>query len=227
MEYLETAGRWLANATIYEVNGLLTVVYFLVNQGTMLISLACAAIVGLIFDTIVQDLAAAAPSRRGHQAPTKTSRHHQILTGICILSWVTIGSMFPLPVPQLGAGMWLLFVATLLLLPSEQASLLWRSKVVILSYCGILLLFRIGATWTKAADPYDWAKVIGSVQEAQQIVGRNRGLILTIASYIAWFGVPVAYVSYVFQRVTTHPMSLRNPFARANDIVHQIRNRPD
>jgi hypothetical protein len=65
------------------------------------------------------------------------------------------------------------------------------------------------------------------VEEAQRIVGANRGLLLTIASYVAWFGIPAGYASYVFQRVTTHPMSLRNPFARANEIVCQIRHRPD
>jgi hypothetical protein len=65
------------------------------------------------------------------------------------------------------------------------------------------------------------------VDEAQRIVGANRSLILTIASYVAWFGVPAGYAAYLFQRVTAHPMSLRNPLARASEIVYQIRYRPD
>ena len=123
--------------------------------------------------------------------------------------------------------MWVLFVAGLLLMPAEQAAILWRSKVAILSYCGLLVAFRILSAWTLAADARDWARIVGTVDEAQRIVGANRSLLLTIASYVAWFGIPVGYGAYLFQRVTAHPMSLRNPFARASEIAYQIRHRPE
>jgi hypothetical protein len=227
METLEIAGSFLLDAGLYVLNGGLVVVYFLAGQVTMIVSLLCAGVVGLVFDVLAQRLAAATPARQGQKAPTNVSRHHQLLTLACVLSWLVAGSLFPTPVPQLGTAMWALFVVGLLLVPAEQTAILWRSKVAILSYCGLLLAFRIGAAWTLAADAREWARVVGTVDEAQRIVGANRSLILTIASYVAWFGVPAGYAVYLFQRVTAHPMSLRNPLARASEIVYQIRYRPD
>ena len=224
---LEAIGQFLFDLTVYEINGLLTVVYFVGSQRTMILSLLCAAGVGLIFDVLAQRLAATAPARQGQRAPVNISRHHQLLTGACALAWLIAGSLFPTPVPQLGAAMWVLFVVGLLAMPAEQAAILWRSKVAILSYCGVLMAFRVLSAWTMAADAREWARVVGTVAEAQRIVGANRSLMLTIASYVAWFGIPAGYVVYIFQRVTTHPMSLRNPFARANEIAYQVRHRPD
>lgn len=227
MEVLTAIGHALLDLGIYLVNGLLVVVYFVAGQATMLVSLACAAAVGLVFDVIAQRLAATAPARQGQAAQPVIVRNHQALTLACMLAWLVAGSLFPTPVPQLGMTMWLLFVVALALMPAEQTAILWRSKVAILSYCGMLLAFRVLAAWTMAADAREWARVVGTVSEAQRIVGANRSLLLTIASYVAWFGVPAGYAVYVFQRVTAHPMSLRNPLARAHEIVYQIRHRPE
>jgi hypothetical protein len=59
--------------------------------------------------------------------------------------------------------------------------------------------------------------------EAQRVVASSRGLVLTIASYVSWFAIPAGYVVYLFQKATTHPMSLRNPLARASEVAWQIR----
>jgi len=227
MDVLEAAGRFLFDLLIYLVNGLLAVVYLAADRWPLLIGLPCGVVVGLMFDVSAQGLAAAAPARQGQKPHLEMARHHQVLTGAALLGWLVVGSLFPTPVPQLGAVMWVLFVAALLLMPAEQAAILWRSKVAILSYCGVLMAFRVVAAWTLAADPREWAAVVGTMGEAQQVVASGRGLVLTIASYVSWFAIPAAYVVYLFQRATTHPMSLRDPLARAGEIVYQIRQRPD
>jgi hypothetical protein len=152
MEILDTIWQTIQNLTIYVINGVLVVFYFILGQGTMIVSLLCAAIVGLIFDVIAQRLAAAAPSRQGRTAPANISRHHQLLTLVCGISWLIAGSLFPTPVPQLGTAMWILFVVALFLVPAEQQAILWRSKVGVISYCLLLVGFRIAAAWTLAAD---------------------------------------------------------------------------
>lgn len=227
METLIAVGRVLLDLGIYLLNGVLVVGYFVASQAAMIVALGCAALVAFVFDVLAQRLAATAPARQGQEARVLIVRNHQVLTLACMLAWLVAGSLFPTPVPQLGMAMWVLFVAALVLMPAEQAAILWRSKVALLSYCGVLLAFRILAVWTMAADAREWARVVGTVAEAQRIVGSNRSLLLTIASYVAWFGIPAGYAVYVFQRVTAHPMSLRNPLARAHEIVYQIRHRPD
>lgn len=227
MDTLIAVGRFLLDLALYLVNGLLEIVYQIAEHWAVLVGLLCGLAVLLVFDVLAQRLAAAAPARQGQKAPVQVARHHQLLSAVTILAWLVVGLAFPTPVPQLGAAMWLLTVLALLLIPAEQVSILWRSKVAILAYCGLLVAFRIVAAWTLAADPREWASIVGTVGEAQRVVASSRGLVLTIASYVSWFAIPAGYVVYLFQKATTHPMSLRNPLARANEIAWQIRQRPD
>jgi len=227
MDVLDSVGRFLLDLVLYLVNGVLEILYQLVDHWAVLVGLACGLGVLLVFDVLAQRLAAAAPARQGQKPSLSVSRHHQVLTAITILAWLVVGLAFPTPVPQLGAVMWGLTALALLLIPAEQVSILWRSKVAILSYCGLLVAFRVVAAWTLAADPREWASIVGTVGEAQRVVASSRGLVLTIASYVSWFAIPAGYVIYLFQKATTHPMSLRNPLAQANEVAWKIRQRPD
>lgn len=227
MSILLAAGRFLLDLVIYVVNGLLAIVYFIAGRWTLLISLFCGLVILLGFDVLIQRIAAAAPTRQGQQAPVQIARHHQVLTGATILAWLVAGSLFPTPVPQMGTTMWLLTVLALLVMPTVRHEVLWRGKTAILAYAGILIAFKIVASWALAADPREWAAIVGTVEEAQAIVARSRGILLTIASYISWFGVPAGYAGYLIQRMTVHPMNLRDPLARAGEILYQIRQRPD
>lgn len=227
MNVLTGIGRLLLDMLIYLVNGLLAVVYLAAERWALPLGLACSLVVLLVFDVLAQRLAATAPPRQGQRAPVQVARHHQLLTAVTTCAWLVVGLVFPTPVPQLGAAMWVLFILGLLLIPAEQVSILWRSKVAILSYCAMLLAFRVLAAWTGAADPREWAAIVGTVGEAQRVVASSRGLVLTIASYVSWFAVPAGYAVYLFQKATTHPMSLHNPLARAGEIAWQIRQRPD
>lgn len=220
-----TIGRFLLDVLIVLVNGLLEVLYQATEHWAALISLVCGLAVLLAFDRAIQNLEVAAPSRQGQKPSSRPSRRHQIFTGAILLFWLVISLSFPTPVPQLGAAMWILFVLALLLMPSEQYNTLWRSKMAILSYCALLVGFRIVAAWTLAADPREWARIIGTVGEAQRVVASGRSIVLSIASYASWFAVPGAYAMYVFQKLMAHPMA--NPLARASEIVWLIRQRPD
>lgn len=225
MNFLMAIGRFLLDALIVLVNGLLEIVYQITGRWAVLISLACGLIVLLVFDRVVQNLEIAAPSRQGQIPPTRPSRRHQIFTGAVLLFWLVVSLLFPTPVPQLGAAMWFLFVLALLLMPSEQYNTLWRSKTAILSYCALLVAFRIVATWMLAADPREWASIVGTVGEAQRVVASGRSIVLSIASYASWFAIPGAYAVYVFQKLSAHPMV--NPLTRAGEIAWLIRQRPD
>lgn len=220
-------GQILIDLGIYLVNGLLTIAYALAERWTLLVSFLCGLLILLVFDNLIQRIAASAPARQGRIAPAQVNRHHQVATVAAMVAWLVAGSIFPTPVPQLGTAMWLLSVLGLILLPVERYEILWRSKAAILAYAAILLSFRIVATWALAADAREWAAIVGSLEEAQSIVARSRGTLLTVASYISWFGVPAGYAAWLVQRMVIHPMSLRDPLARAGEILYWIRQRPD
>ena len=227
MNILLAAGTFLLDLVIYALNGLLAIVYFLAERWTLLISLFCSLVILLGFDNLVQRVAAAAPIRQGQPALAQVSRHYQVLTGATVLAWIVAGSLFPTPVPQMGTAMWLLTVLALLLMPTARYEVLWRGKTAILAYSAMLIGFKIVASWALAADPRDWADIVGTIEEAQTIVARSRGILLTIASYVSWFGIPAGYAGYLVQRMTVHPINLRDPFARTGEILHQLRQRPD
>jgi hypothetical protein len=227
MEILLSIGRFLLNLLIYVLNGFLATVYFLVDHWTLLISLFCGSVVLLVFDRLVQQIAASAPTRQGQRPPVRVSRNHQILTAVAAAIWLIAGSVFPTPVPQLGTVMWLATVAALVLLPADQYDVLWRGKMAVIAYSLVLLGFKVFAVWSLHTDPRDWAIIIGSVEEAQRVVASSRGVLLSIASYVSWFAIPAGYLVYLFQRLSVHPMSLRDPLARAGEILYLIRQRPD
>lgn len=216
---------FIADAAIIIINGYLVVLYWLVDQMAILVSLSCVLLIALYFDPLVQNLVAATAARAGVRAPVQPARHHQIFTCALGVLWTWAALLYPLPVPWLGAGMWFLTVAILWLLPAERAACLWRCKVSILTYTLVLLGFRWYLALVSAVSPQDWAAIIGSSEEARRVIAGNRGLFTTIGTWASWFVLPAAHAAYVVQRVTTNPMSLVNPRQTAAEILDAIRNR--
>lgn len=225
MPSLDAIGNFILDLGIYTLNGFLVMVYWLVDHLGILVALACAVLVIVFFDTYIQKLAAHMPSRPGQRAPMQPNRNHQILTAVTGGLWTLAAALFPIPVPWLGAGMWVLFVVLLLLIPAEQLQTLWRSKTAIMTYALTLLGFRWYLSLSAQASPQEWAALYGTAGEAQRVIASTRGLFLTIGTWVVWFALPVAYAGYVVQRLTTHSMSLADPRATAAQIVEAIRTR--
>ena len=221
---MEQVGSWMVDILVIVGNGFLVMGYWLTDHLPLLVSLACLPPM-LTFDQAVAVLAAHTPARAGQSAPANLNRSHHLMTLLTGSLWLLAGALFPPPVPWLGTAMWLTSLLLLLLLPAERPVVLWRVKVSILIYSLMLLGFRWYLWQISHADPYRWATVIGSVGEAQRIIGQNQGLFLTIGTWIAWFALPVAHVGYVVQRFTTNPMSLRGPHQAAAEVLEAIRMR--
>lgn len=216
---------FLIDGCLYTLNGFLAVAYWLVDHLGILLGLACAVLVIVFFDPCSQKLAAHQPSRRGRKAPIQPHHNHQMLSGVTVALWTAAAALFPVPVPWLGAGMWVLFLILLLLLPAEQLQTLWRSKTAILIYALALLGFRWYMSLSAQASPQEWAALYGTAGEAQRAIASTRGLFATIGTWLVWFAMPVAYAGYVVQRLATHSMSLADPRATAAQIVETIRTR--
>ena len=227
MEILTSVGQGLLDGLVLTANGFLLVLYFLAGRLPLILSLACALLVALVFDPQAQEWTQFMPGRTlrpGADRP-QPQRQHQVLTGAAALLWTVASSLFPSPVPWLGLLMWVLTVAGLLLLPAERVSLLWRGKTFVGLYSLALLAFRAYLALLGAASPEAWAAVMGSSAEAQRVLASNRGLLTTIGFWVACFALPAAQVVYLVQRLTTHPLSLLGPRMRPADIVQAIRTR--
>lgn len=215
----------LQDGGVYVLNGVLQVVYFIVDHGPVLIGLGCAALVAGVFDRWIVMLAVTTPARQGQSAPRRVNRRPYLRTLITCGIWLVAVSAYPAPVPQLGAAMWVATVVVVLLLPTERAPVLSACKNIILTYACALLGFLWYVNTTAAASPREWAAIIGGVGAAQDTLAQNQSLVLTIGTIgLTWSG-PFATALYVFKRLTAHMESLANPWHSAAEILRDIRTR--
>ena len=227
MEHLESAANFILNWLILFANGLLVIIYWLAGAFPHVLSLGCIGAVFGYFDPYCQAKSAHAPVRPGRRRDLKPSRAMQVFTAVCGGLWLIGGSLFPSPVPWIGLGMWVSMILAALMMPAEREDVLWRGKGFILIYSIALVGLRLFLSWFTRVSPYEWARVLGSVEEAQLILGQNRGLIATIGTWVVWFALPLPHFSYIIQRFLINPVSLVNPLGEAREIVRYIRERPD
>jgi Ca2+/Na+ antiporter len=216
----------LQDGVSFVINGSLWCAYLIADHLTLLIGLACAVIIAVVFDRWVAQLAATTPARQGRAAPRRVNRRPYLRTLITFSLWLVAVSLYPAPVPQLGAAMWVATVVVVLLLPTERAPVLGTCKNIILTYACALLGFLWYVNTSAAASPREWAAIIGGVGEAQNTLAQNQSVVLAIGTIgLTWSG-PLAIALYVFKRLTAHLESLANPWQSAAEILQDIRTRP-
>lgn len=216
----------LQDGVTHVINGGLWCMYLIADHITLLIGLACAVVIAVVFDRWVAQLALTTPARQGRSAPRRLNRRPYLRTLFTFSVWLIAVSLYPAPVPQLGAAMWVATVVVVLLLPTERAPVLGTCKNIILTYACALLGFLWYVNTSAAASPREWAAIIGGVGEAQQTLAQNQSVVLTIGTIgLTWSG-PLAIALYVFKRLTAHLESLANPWQSAAEILRDIRTRP-
>jgi hypothetical protein len=210
---------------VYVINGVLRIVYLIADHLPILIGLLCAVIFSGLFDRWLADVATTTPARQGLSAPRRLNRRLYIRTVITFVIWLLAINLYPAPVPELGAAMWVASVLVVLLLPTERAGVSSTCKNILLTYACALLGFRWYLGTIGSASPQAWAGIIGGVGEAQSTLAQNQSLVLTIGLIgLTWSG-PFATAVYVFKRLTAHMESLANPWHSAAEILRDIRTR--
>lgn len=210
-----------------ELNGLLFLLYALVDHVWLLVALASGLVVLFVFDQVAVRLIATAPSRIGRaEAPASASGWGvQIYTLTALALSLVAGLAYAEPIPFLLAVMWTASVIALTLLPAEREPLLWRVKGTLLVYALVLLGFRFYLAQAQNVAPEDWAALVGSVGTARDTLARNRDLFATIGLWATWFILPIAHLSYLAQRILVHPASLFYARQSADDVIRALRRR--
>jgi hypothetical protein len=215
----------LQDGTIYLINGGLRLGYAVADHGPQLIGLVSAVLVVGVLDRWVAALVTAVPARSNQPVPRRAHPRPYLATVFTFGVWAISVSLWPPPVPMLGAAMWVATVIAVLLLPVERAPVLTRSKSLIFSYAVVLIVGRWFLTQTALATPRDWAALIGGVGEAQDVLAQNRSVITTLITLGVMAWGPAATLLYLGQRVQLHLGSLVNPWQTAADIVREIQTR--
>jgi len=197
---------------MYELNGLLYMLYWVVGHLPLLGALVCALLVMLVYDRQGQELVYAQPGRWGRvgiTVETMAQRRMQLYTAFIFAAYLAGMVIFPEPVPFLGLAMWASTVLSLWMLPSEREPLLFRCKGFIVTYALLLIAFKIYLSQIHGAPVGEWAQALGqSASETAEILARNAAIFTFVGMFACWFAVPFAHVSYVVQRLLINPESL-------------------
>ncbi len=222
-EVANAATHFLRNLAVYEINGLLIILYALIAQWPLMLSIPCAAGI-LTLDRLlaVQLSLSPRPSSKGetHFASTR-------ITLTLIGLWVIVALAVPQPVPALGLVMWLVTILAAWLVPASRPQTLWRGtlRVALLSYT-LANIGLLGFTQLTAnLSPEQWAALLGSTQAALQTINQGKGIVQTLATIAIWYAIPVGYIGWVVKDFALNPSSLVAPGQTMSDIVHAIRTR--
>lgn len=218
-------GDWLAALPIYLLNGLLAILYGLVEAGAALTSLASAALIIRLVDSRVQANATFRPGRLGRESAPTGYPTAQITTGIVLLLWLAGQWGMSAPVPWIGAAMWLVGALAVLAVRLQETTLLWSVKSGIALYALAVLGSRIYLAYTAQLTADQWAALIGSAESAAAVIANTRGNITTIILWALWLVIPLGYFAMLLQQLLIHPHSLVHPLASASERIDRLRRR--
>ncbi|HIE38797.1 MAG TPA: hypothetical protein EYH30_03475 [Anaerolineales bacterium] len=223
--WLHRVGIFLQDNGVITLNGLLVLAYFLGRILPQILSTLGAAMVVLI-DRRERAIAAATPSRPGMKAPQRPVSHYlEITTAAAWGLWMAASLLFPPPVPWLGTVMWLAAGPAALIAVQNRLSVLHWLKRGLLVYDLALVGLRVGLAMARNADVATWAAALGSPEAAARAMGYSTGIITTIGVWAVWYGIPLAYASYIVQRLLTLPSDITAPLKSAAEIVRSVRYR--
>ncbi|MEA3309295.1 MAG: hypothetical protein U9Q70_07270, partial [Chloroflexota bacterium] len=189
---------------------------------------ALIGILGTLYiDRRERDVLATTPGRNGVAAPRRpVSFYLPLSTLLAALLWVVAAHIYPQPVPWLGAAMWVALPLTLLMVQLERVNLLHTLKRFLLTYAVALLALRMAAAIFADLDLAGWAVTLGGNTElTAQAMQYTSGIVITLGLWAVLYGIPFAYGSYLFKRLTTLPVDMTAPFRTVDEILQAIRYR--
>jgi hypothetical protein len=225
MSELDRLGTLLMDLPIYALNGLLVVVYGLVENAPALLSLACAGLMALLPDAEVQRRAGERPLRGDRGSASTSPRTAQVITLVTLLLWLVAQWGMGAPVPGLGTAMWVAGLIVIFILPLQRFNLLWYVKAGITIYALAVLASRTYLAATNGLSPEAWAALVGSRESAAAVITQTRGTTTTILLWALWLVVPLGYFSLLVQQVFVNPLSIVSPLAGAQAMLRSLRVR--
>jgi hypothetical protein len=224
MNQLDAIALFLTDLLVFFVNGVLVIVYALIDNGAAVASVASAGLMAAIPDAEVQKRAGFRPRRFDRPGTAGEGRTAQVMTGMVLVLWLIAQWGMGAPVPWLGAAMWAAGLLGILAMPGQRFNLLWYVKGGIAMYALAVLGSRLYLASTSQLTAEEWAALIGSRESAAAVIAGAQGSVTTIVLWALWLVIPLGYFSMLVQHVFANPMSLINPLQGAQDLVRHLRS---
>lgn len=198
-------GDTLRAALIWELNGLLALLYAAWGHGALLVT---AGACGWLLWGLPEGGREAGASQRPW------------LLGVGVLACLAAG-LAPAPVPALLAVM---AAAGSLAVRADRFNpdaLRWRIVGGLALYAVAALAYLGYGRYLAGLDAAAWAEAIGGQGEAQAALAQGRAFVNTLATWGLWLILPLGYFSLLAQGVLVHP-----PLpARPQETITAVRTR--
>jgi len=218
-------GDFIAALPTYLLNGLLVSVYGLIDVAPALLSIGCAALIAFLIDQNIQNRAMFRPGRGGREIASPDPHTAQVMTITVLVIWVLCQWGMGAPVPWIGAAMWLFGAIALLVVHTQEPTILWNVKSGIAIYALAVIGSRLYLAYTVQLSAEQWAALIGSAESAASVISNTRGNVTTIILWALWLVIPLGYFAMLLQQIFLNPMSLVNPMASMQELLQRYRVR--
>lgn len=227
MSDLSGLGQVLLSIPIWWLNGLLYVLYWLAGRAWELAALAAALLIAFGIDPSIQSRASDRQRRYGRGEAQTASPTAQRFTLAAAGIWLAVSLASQFPVPLIGALLWWIGLAAILLVSEERFNQLWWAKAGIVTYAALVLLLRLGLAALNQVSPADWASVVGSSADAQVVLNHTRSNVATIGMLFVFVLYPLGFAGLLLNRFFRNPKPLYNAFREAGDVLQRLRTRMD
>lgn len=204
-------------------NGWLVLVYWLLDNAAVFIALTCAIWIARRHDRHVRRMTGERPLRYGRGQRVIASSRSLYETVLTFVVWAIAALASAAPIPAIGGGMWLSFVAALHFIPQEQDNILFRQKAMIAIYALMVIAFRLAMSYTP--DPDQLLRMMGGEGDAAAVFATVRGSLMPYAMLILWVMYPLGYFGVIAQRFLINRGSLFKAQRDIEGVIGDMRTR--
>ena len=214
----------LALILLWFANGVLATAYWLLAHIPEMVCLA-AGMWMLRLDDVLQERASSRPRRYGRGQVQTAPRNARRMTWVTLGIWLAVSVWARFPIPLIGAGMWLVALAGILLVSEERVNQQWWAKTGILVYAALVLLLQAGLGMLNHVQAAEWASVVGTSGDAESVLDYTRSSVATLGMAFVLVLYPAGYAAMLFNRFIRNPKPLYNVFAETGDVLRRMRTR--
>ncbi len=204
-------------------NGWLATAYWLLDNAAVFLALACSIWIARRYDRHVRRTTGERPLRYGRGQRVIASSRSLYETVLTFVVWATAALLSAAPIPAIGAGMWLSFVAALHFIPQEQDNILFRQKAMIAIYALMVIAFRLAMSYTP--DPDQLLRMMGGEGDAAAVFATVRSSLMPYAMLILWVMYPLGYFGVIAQRFLINRGSLFKAQRDIEGVIGDMRTR--
>jgi len=219
----ETIQIVITNQAIYTANGFLAILYWLWENGAMLLALPPIYWIIRHFDLPGRALTGFRPRRYGRDGAVRAGHGAFTWTLAAAGLWLAAATLSAPPVPIIGAAMWWTLALGAHLMPREREALLFRHKGLIAGYGLLAMGFWAILSYNPTLGRL--SALVGSWREATALVTSVKGSLVPYAALAIWVLYPLGYFVLLVQRYLVQQGPQVGPGATAEEVIRELRQR--